>query len=573
MTMHSSRGGNARRLSRLVLVLGLGTGLLAALHTGEVTGQPPPKAAPSASVNDADVIAYINAEIRKGWADNQITPSKYATENEWLRRTYLDIVGRIPTVKEINNYTGQAGTSASKRAALVRDLMKSTDYAENWANLWTVWLITRTAPAGVHREKLRSWLQESFAINKKYDQLVTEVLTATGKCDEVGPANYVASLVGERVPNDKRARDGFYEMVPATARTTRLFLGHQTQCTQCHNHPFIDERKQAQFWGLNVFFRQVTRTPDLIMAQRNMQTARYYTLNEDEKMNRDSAVFYETRQALLLRTSAIYLDGTRAESMSPGKRREALAKFLIKDDLFAKAIVNRMWAHFFGRGFSHPFDDFGEHNPVSHTELLDKLAKDFIASGYDLRRLITWISLSEAYSLSSIGNPSNSKQEAEPFFARMNLKAMTPEQLVDSIFTATSTENAVQDPVERRRTYDEWLRDFTVNFGDDEGNEATFNGTVVQALLLLNGPRLNEAVKSKTGNTVERAAAMGPKGINYIYQSALGRAPTAQENKLANQILAQALKLHKNDAKVALPIAYQDILWALLNSNEFILNH
>jgi len=574
--MQSSRGANVRRLGRLALVLAVGLGLLLVQHGGGAVGQPPAPNTSSSAVSDADVITYINAEIRKGWKDNEIKPSRSATEHEWLRRAYLDIVGRIPTVNEINAY--MRASPGSRRAELVRNLMKTADYAENWANLWTVWLITRTSPAGVHRERLRSWLQEAFAVNKKYDQLVTEVLTATGRCDEVGAANFIASMVGERIPNDKRSRDGFYEMVPATARTTRVFLGHQTQCTQCHNHPFIDDRKQSQFWGLNVFFRQVTREPDLIMAQRNMQVQRYYNVVERSTVNPSAAVFYETRSALLLRTGPVYLDGTRLENIPSGKRREELAKLIIKDDLFGKAIVNRYWAHFFGRGFTHPFDDFGEHNPISHPELLDRLAKDFIATGYDLRRLVTWIALSEAYSLSSIGNETNSKQEAEPFFARMNLKAMSPEQLVDSIFTATSTENTTQDPVERRRMYDDWLRDFTVNFGDDEGNEATFNGTVVQALLLLNGQRMNDAVRARAGNTVDRAAAMGMNGLNYIYLSALSRPPTPPESNLANKIINAYLKPTPprkpvSDPKAALALAYQDILWALLNTNEFILNH
>jgi hypothetical protein len=526
--------------------------------------------------SDADIIAYINQQIEQGWAENKITPSRAASDHEFLRRAYLDLVGRIPSVAEIteffaahNERTGYG--LARSRSVLVKRLLSDRDYAENWANLWTVWLLTRTSPPGIDREKMRFWLAESFALNKPYDKLAYEIITASGKVDENGAANFVASHVGELNPQEDRSRFGLYEMVPVTSRTTKLFLSVQTQCTQCHNHPFIDARKQHQYWGINAYFRQVVREPNNIPIQNNnQQVDRRYTVKDDLDANAEMGVFYEQRNGLLLRSSPTYLDGTRMDVGSkeePVKlnRRTELAKLLTKDLTFSKSIVNRMWAHFMGRGFTNPIDDFGEHNPPSHPELLDRLGQEFVASGYNLHRLITWITSSKPYHLTSVANQTNMKGDTEQYFSRMLLKAMTPEQLVDSIFEATRAEQTKATPADRRAMRDEWLRDFTVNFGDDEGNEATFNGTVVQALLLMNGTKLNDAIKNKPGNTIARALAMksGGEAINHMFLAALCRPPSGGESSRVRGLWG--------GRDPAAPL--QDVLWALLNSNEFILNH
>jgi len=551
-------------LASLGIVLGLGV----VLAPNAATGQSPTSGTPSgsASVNDDAVVAFINEQIEKQWAENKITPSKFANDYEWLRRVHLDVLGRIPSVPEINNFLKRP--AETRRREEIRSLLKDEDYAKHWANLWTVWLVTRTNPPGTNRQKLRLYLEECFAVNKRYNEMVTELLTATGKADENGPANFLLSHFGERVPPEKRAEEGQFEMVPATARTTKIFLGIQTQCTQCHDHPFIDSRKQSSYWGVNAFFRQVERTPELIQMRNNQDTvAQHYTLRDNLEANKDGGVYFEKRNGLLLRTSPTWLDGTRLVVSPEVNRRQELAKLLIKDEMFAKAIVNRMWAHFMGRGFTNPVDDFGEHNPVSHPELLDGLAKHFVASDYDLQRLITWITRSKPYQLSSVANDSNKKSDAEPYFSRMLLKAMTPEQLVDSIFVATNAERTKSTKEERQKMYEDWLRDFTVNFGDDEGNEATFNGTVVQALLLMNGNKLNEAIRKQKGGTVGDVSNLRPgQAINRIYLSALTRPPTGAESALAGKLTA-----YNSTRDPANP--YQDILWALLNSNEFILIH
>lgn len=539
-------------------------------------------------LNDWKTIGFINEQIDKGWKDNKIQPSVFASDYEWIRRVFIDMIGRVPTALPSPNVTAKEDPIAAKgelpyfldvtankrRSAVIRYLLNHPDYAKHWANIWTVWLITRTTQPGIDRQNLHSWLERQFGENRRYDEIVTDLLTATGKADDKvdkkAPAtNFLLSHFGEVVPPDRRGRDGQFEMIPATSRVTRLFLGIQTQCTQCHDHPFIDDRKQGQFWGVNVFLRQAEREPATIMVQNNrMMALRHYELRDNLSANPENGIFYERRNGLLLRTSAMWLDSQKPTLSRNMSRRQELSRLLINDEFFAKEIVNRMWAHFFGRGFTNPIDDFGEHNQPSHPELLNRLAQDFITSGYDLQRLITWITSSKPYHLTSVANNTNWKSDAEPYFARMQLKAMSPEVLVDSIFTATSATLLKISPESRRKMEQEWLRDFTVNFGDDEGNEATFNGTVVQALLLMNGNKLNEAVNNSM--PVKRAIGSN-KPLEVLYLTALSRIPTSKEKEAFNhatQTPPYANIYMKDPEKLCC-----DVLWALFNSNEFILNH
>lgn len=558
-------------LAGLLLVAFMGWSLFGFSTTarGQDQEKDPPRPPESLnSLSDAEVVAFINSQLEKTWKENGLKPSAAATEHAWLRRVHLDLIGRIPHPDEIAAYFKRP--KDGRKAQTIRALLAHPDYAKNWANVWTVWLLTRNNIPGTDRENLRRWLEDGFAMGKRYDKMVTELLTAQGKANEpteTAPAtNFILSHMGERVEPGKRGIEGQFEMVPVTSRATKLFLGIQTQCTQCHDHPFLDDRKQNQYWGVNAFFRQTERRPENIQTRGNRNVEAYYELRDNPSLNRDGGIYFEKRNGLLLKSTPTYLDGTKLGTFT-GNRREAFAKMLVEDEYFAKAIVNRMWAHFHGRGFTNPVDDFGEHNPESHEELLEYLAKAFVQSGYDLQRLQRWICSARSYHLSSVANASNLKSDAEPYFARMQLKAMSPEQLVDSIFTATHADQTRTTPAERRAMYNDWLRDFSVNFGDDEGNEATFNGTVIQALLLMNGPRLNEAIRNRPGSLLNRTMTIptAQGRLNYLFLSVLSRPPTERESAVALNLLRTASR------DPAAP--WQDILWALLNSNEFFLNH
>jgi hypothetical protein len=534
-----------------------------------------------ATDDGAAQVAYINEELQKQWKENKITPSERCTDYEFIRRASLDLIGRIATPEEITRF--MKDKPEKRRSLLIERLMGSSDFEKNWANIWTVWLMTRSgalSPATrLYHEQMKVWLEEQFADkDMQYDKMVTALLTATGKTNENQAVNFILAHLGEPIKEDQ-ADNGKYEMVPLTARTTRLFLGLRTQCTQCHDHPFNDEWKQSHFWGINAFFRQVDAPKGRPRGNnRRAMVAGVLELTDDKNLNPEGVIYFERRNGVVLPTKPVFLDGTKMPALKKGSsRRKELAKFIVKSDYFAKAYVNRMWGHFFGRGFTKVVDDFGEHNPISHPELLDKLGADFVKYQYKPRDLIRWICNSKAYGLSSASNETNDKEDAEPYFGRMLLKAMSPEQLFDSLMVATKAEVA-ESKENRQKLRDAWMNKLVVNFGDDEGNEATFNGTVVQALLLMNGPEINKAIMDTNKGTV--AAVLKTRGINLktamakLYMAALNRPPTPKENaKILNPAMIRLPRVPSRADFKFFTAFYQDLFWALLNSNEFILNH
>ena len=522
------------------------------------------------NAEDAEKVHLINEQLSGKWKENKINPSAKASDFEFIRRASLDIIGRVAKPAEIEKFLKDP--DHTRRFLLVERLLKSDEYAKNQANLWTVWLMTRTGSnetgGSIYHEQMRKWLEDQFKKESmSFKELVRELLTATGKTNENGAVNYILSHLGEAVPKDKQGGEdgeGKFTMVPVTSRTTKLFLGVQIQCTQCHKHPFNEEWNQDHFWGINAFFRQVDRK-GAPMANREV----VLELVDNSSFNPSGAVYFEQRNGVLKQSRAVFLDGSRPESSS-GSRRTDLARFVTGSKSFPKAYVNRMWAHFFGRGFTNPIDDFGPQNEPSHPELLDGLAAGFENYGYDPRRLIRWICNSDAYGLTSVSNKSNEKNDAEPFFSRMLLKAMTPAQLFESLVVATQAE-LFESRDNKQKMRREWMRNLTTNFGDDEGNEVTFNGTVVQALMLMNGKDIDGAVTSKEKGTVPWAIVYRktPKAImDHLYLAALNRPPTGKEATKVLDIFRTAPAKSKDSLSF-----WQDLFWALLNSNEFVLNH
>jgi hypothetical protein len=254
-------------------------------------------------------------------------------------------------------------------------------------------------------------------------------------------------------------------------------------------------------------------------------------------------------------------------------RREELAKLVVTSREFDRAIVNRMWAHFLGYGFTKPVDDIGPHNPASHPELLDQLGKAFRDGGFDLKQLMRWIMLSEPYQLSSQITSRNKADDpalgARPMFSRFYLRQMEAEQLYESLLVVTAADSTLAQR-DREATKDQWLRQFTTAFGTDENDEATtFNGSIPQALTLMNGELVRRATGNEPGSMLARVAGSprldNAEKIRYLYQAALSRLPTREELAISNQLLTA--RGGNVDA------ALQDIWWALLNTNEFILIH
>ena len=572
---------------------------------GELAGISLSNALSASAASDAEIVAYINNTIRARAKDAGLRLSPPATEAEWCRRVHLDLIGRIPTIDELEAFL--VDNSRDKRARLVDRLLGFDDarlskrsgkrssnppdmpsdryvesYARFWTTLWTNLLIGRNGgmepDSPINREALQQYLRRSFAANKPYNQLAFELVGARGsnlpgEDDYNGAVNFLLAHLQEKA-------------TPATAKTAQIFLGLQVQCTQCHNHPFNDW-KQNRFWELNAFFRQTretreTRGPDV----RLVRLVDEDFAGESGDDPAEAEVYYEQRNGILQVAYPTFVDGTaidRDGRVAEVDRRRELARLIARSDQLNLAIVNRLWGHFLGYGFTKPVDDLGPHNPPSHPELLARLAREFAAAGHDLKRLMRWITLSEPYGLSSRFGPKQGNAADDPtvgtppLFTHFYVRQMLAEQLYDSLLVATGahlTEGnyTAGDYTAQQRIKDEWLRQFYLAFGTDENDEATtFDGTISQTLVMMNGDLTRRATRGESGSFLHRVAQTGGKArgepkqlLNQLYRAALARYPSKSELQLVGGLLED-----RDDESTVLA----DVWWALLNSNEFILNH
>jgi len=534
-----------------------------------------------------EIIKYINEQIRQGWADNEVGPSPIAADEEWVRRVHLDVVGHIPDAETVEAFLKDK--DPAKRAKLIDKLLDEETYTRNLTTMWTNLSIGRRTPRRVSRFGMQRFYREAFARNRPWDEVVYDVISADGHFEENGAVNY---LLAQMTMRD--------EMVQATAKTAKLFLGLQIQCTQCHNHPFNDWQ-QSRFWQFNSFFRQARRVDH---RKPDPTTGRLVDdYSEIVYRDFDFPVFFEKRNGTMWTVDPTFMDAkfeTQAISIDKIAEdgidlRKELAKFVVEGDKswIAMSFVNRMWGHFFGYGFTKPIDDLGPHNPASHPDLHDRLSAEFVKSNYDVKQLIRWISNTEAYNLTSQykagqttadgdwkrdaeGNPVDAGNDVDnpaagemPLFSHLYVKSMEAEQLYDSLIVATNAHRSGRsnwDQAEQQRQ--RWMQQFVIAFGTDENDEATtFNGTIPQALMMMNGELVRNAVNAEKGSYL-RAALEGREPdsskIRKLYLATLSRYPSRAEGAAATRLL------NASPDKLA---AYQDLFWALLNSNEFIFVH
>ena len=516
-----------------------------------------PKAALTGSARE--IVDYTNTQMRQGWTDNEVKPSAVAGDAEWVRRVHLDLVGAIPPLETVEAFLKDR--DPAKRTKLIDDLLDNPGYVRNWTTIWSNLLIGRQTPRRVSRTGMRKFLREAFAKNRPWDKIVFDLVSAEGHFERNGAVNY---LLAQMTMRD--------EGVQATAKTTRLFMGIQVQCTQCHNHPFNDW-KQNQFWEFNNFFRQARRVDHRRYDPKSGRMVDDYSELVFTDFN--EKVFFEQRAGTLQMVEPRFFE-TRVDAKPSTDLRKELAKLMVAGDnsLISRAMVNRMWGHFFGYGFTKPLDDMGPHNPSTHPELLDRLSREFVKAGYDIKQLARWICNSEPYHLTSqvgAGNVVDNPGAGEaPLFSHMYLKGMEAEQLYDSLIVATGAHKAGgsgwEESEQQRRT---WLRQFVIAFGTDENDEATtFNGTIPQALMMMNGELVEKATSAERGsflNKILSGAGTDVSRVRRLFLSTLTREPSRRELAAAQQLLME----NRNS-----PItAYQDLYWALLNSNEFISNH
>ena len=522
-------------------------------------------------------VEKIDLSMSANWSEFGIKPSPVEDDLKWCRRVFLDVIGRIPSFEEFSEFAKDK--APDKRFSLVNRLINedryTEEYANNWSTVWTNVLIGRNGGMEnrslTNREGMQKYLRDCFARNKPYNEMVLELVTASGATKPGvegfnGATNFLAMKVNEE--------DG----TQATAAVSRIFLGLQVQCTQCHNHPF-NQWKQQKFWEFNAFFRQTRALRKFVPGSVNRDVDHVELVNEDfsgKGSNAEKAeIYYSLRNGLTKVAYPVFLDGTeigKSGYVSQVNRRDELGKLMMESPFLDKAIVNRMWAHFLGYGFTKPIDDLGPHNPTTQPQLFDELAKDFRNTSYDLKQLIVWITMSQPYQVSSRITKDNSSDEPSlgdpPKFSHFYTRQMGAEQLYQSLSVATQA-NRKGSLEEQQRRREEWMKQFVIAFGTDEGDETTtFNGSIPQSLMLFNGDLIKEAISLETGSWLHglaQAKSSPTDKIQHLFIAGLGRRPKPEEVSVAQQILVK----RKNEVGGML----QDMWWAILNSNEFIFNH
>lgn len=553
-----SVGGFRLLLVGALMVLGSRTG---AVH-----------AAGALEVSEIPQVKLINSAIDSSWSEQGLTAAPVEDDLKWCRRVHLDLIGRIPKYEELIEFTRDR--DANKREKLVDRLLSDPRYTEEFADHWgTIWSNVLIGRSGgndrrslTNREGLSKYLRDCFARNKPYNQMVFELVTATGasKPGEQGfngAVNYLIDKV-----NDEDA-------TLATSTTSRIFLGMQVQCTQCHNHPF-NQWKQQKFWEFNAFFRQTRALRRFEDGGRDIAFAEL--IDEDFAGEggspSEAEIYFEERNGMSRVAYPVFVDGTaidRSGYVGQTNRRQELGKLMMASEYLDMMLVNRMWAHFLGYAFTKPMDDLGPHTTVSHPKLLEQLGQELRGSSYDMRALMKWITLSKPYQLSS---QIDSKNEADdptlgevPQFSHFYLRQMSAEQLYRSLVNVGGQAKGSLEQQQAER--DRWLAQFVVAFGTDEGDEATtFNGSIPQALMMFNGDLIQRATGIAPGAWLASVAGSSSKyteKVNALFNAGLARRAKPDELKIAAQLL-QARKGKTDEA-------LQDLWWAVLNSNEFIL--
>lgn len=553
----------------------------AAIATAAPTPPVPPPApvasipAPAPSVESSlpapvssEVISYVNHELASSWKAAGVKPADAATESEWCRRLYLRLLGRIPTVEELQQYL--TDKRRNRRELLVDQLIDSElhaeEFAEHWANRWTNLLIGRTGGTDgndlASRDGLQIYLRESFRNNKPYHEMVRELISATGAGkpgfpEFNGAANFMLASLDE---------DGTL----ATMRVSRLFLGMNLHCAQCHNHPSLD-RTQKDYWSLNACFRQMQadRSGEAVKLVNRDFAGKSGDMDEAE-------VYFQLPSGVMAAAYPRFLDGTelpRSGKIEVVDRRGRIAELIAKSQWLAPTVVNRMWGHFFGYSFTGPQDDLWGDGQSSHPELVEKLARDFVASGYDLRALMRWIVLTDAFSRSSkmtAGSLADAPEAgATPLFSRYYTRQMQAEEVYESLLVAGNLRRKAGANGNVAQARVQWLSQFNRRMATDDGREeSNFDGSFRQALTLMNGDLMQRVVSHDQDGRLQGVIASKlsfEQKLEHLFLAALSRRPTKRELEAVRQLS----KLAGGNEATTL----QDVWWGLLNSNEFILDH
>lgn len=572
-----------------------------------------------------EAVRAIDQRLERAWRRAGITPARPADDAAFLRRAYLDLLGTIPAPEEVTAFL--ADRAPDRRRRLIDRLLSSPRHALRFTDYWEAVLFARGRRSALDREAFRAWLGERLGQNAGWDRIVRELLTASGTNsarvpapkDGDGAQQQAAPVAEQPPPPPVHGAVNFllqYEGAPhdLSGIVAREFLGVRIQCAQCHNHP-TERWKQADFRSFAAAFSRLRATrldPGPVKGPRRV------VLSDAPRPVRGPA---GSEQALIAAAHPTALDGTDLSPRAGGDPRAALAAWLTspRNPWFARELVNRYWAYFMGRGFFEPLDDQRPGNPPVLPDLLDLLARDFIAHGFDLRRLVRQICLSRPYALSA-GASTNGRDRdrdlARRLWSRHRLRPLGPVELLDSIVAATSFDRALARaaPDADRLAQIRVLLQRSVAFAfdvDEEISPPDFTGTVQQELMLMNGSLINLSAAAVPGGLIDELSAR-PDGevIEALFLRVLSRRPAPQEVARLSAFLAAPRELipdregKRGPARVPpgevlsgtrRPVApdplrglsgrlrsrqptprtqaLEDLLWALLNSSEFTFRH
>jgi hypothetical protein len=474
-----------------------------------------------------------------------IVPSVSAPEHTFLRRAYLDVIGRLPSPHETRAFL--ADTSPSKREELVDALLARPEYADYWANKWVDLLRPNPYRVGIKPTMaFDAWIREAFRENRPYDQFVRDLVTAQGSAWRNGAATLF---------RDRRTPD---EITPVISQ---LFLGVRLECAKCHHHPF-EVWGQDDFYSLAAYFARVAHKGEGISPPISGGEEIVFVAESG------SVRHPITREVLAPRP----LFG-EARPIAPGEDpRRVLAEWITSDDnpYFTQVAVNRVWAELMGRGLTEPVDDLRATNPPSNPALLEALATDFREQRYDLKKLIRRIMTSHVYGLSSEAHERNVSDTRN--YSRHYRTRLRAEVLLDAVCDVTGAPESFDGMPEGTRSMEIWTHRvdslFLDAFGRPDANqdppyERLPDSTIVQALHLMNAPDLHKKITDDGGRAVKLAASdLSPEAIvEELYLLVYNRLPAADERQAVTAVFAAEPNRRQ---------ATEDLMWALLNTPEFI---
>lgn len=490
---------------------------------------------------------FIDSLVFKNLKLLGLPPSQLCDDATFLRRVTIDIAGRLPTYEEAVAF--EKDSDPLKRDSLISRLLDSEEYANYFALKWGA-ILRNKVEQNVSRSGnflFHSWIRDSLRKNVPYDVLVRQILTASGAVSQNPAVNWFQHVQLQ----DEQVQD-----------SAQIFLGVRIQCAKCHHHPY-EKWSQEDYWGLAAYFSNVRSKDGMAQGERRIYSQRNRAVSRHPKTNAE-----------------ILPAGLDAESIEIGideDPRMALADWVTSKEnpFFARALANRYWKHFFGRGIVDPEDDMRATNPPSNPELLDALEKHFAEHNYDLKDMVRTICTSSTYQLSEIPNDFNAKDTQA--FSRYYPRRLSAEVMLDSIDELLGTETAFNGlPVGTSAVEipdHGGVDNFFLNaFGRPAGGsacECERGGEVsmAQSLQLLNSDDVyGKLESSRAKDLIQDRNRSNPDKITELYYRALARKPTVSELGVFLDHLEQAEPRQQNEA-------YKDILWALMNTKEFLFNH